>query len=66
MDKLEAEFLERNKGNNVCVIMRNGFQLKGKLLDYGNETLLVKGNDDLGQESLIYRDNISTIHQKKF
>lgn len=59
MYKVEKNFLEECKDKKVNVIMRNGYQQKGVLKDFDDDTLQLS---IIGEsQALVYRDNISTI-----
>ena len=59
MYNVEKDFLEKCKNKKVKVIMKNGFQQRGVLKDFDNDTfLLFTANVE---EALVYRNNVSTI-----
>ena len=55
---IQDTFLADLSGQPVIVIMVNGFQFKGRLLDSDQSTLLVEAN---GVEQLIYKTAVSTV-----
>lgn len=59
MYNVEKKFLEECRDKKVNVIMKNGFQQRGVLKDFDNDTLLLFTVS--GEEALVYRNNISTI-----
>ena len=59
MYDVEKKFLEECRDKKVNVIMKNGFQQRGVLKDFDNDTLLLFTVS--GEEALVYRNNISTI-----
>ena len=59
MYEVEKTFLEACKKRKVNVIMKNGYQQKGVLKDFDDDTLLLSTASL--NEALVYRNNISTI-----
>lgn len=60
MKNYQAIFLNtlRREGQTVTIITTNGYQLKGRITDFDQETLAIEGKD--GQQ-LTYKHAISTI-----
>lgn len=59
MYEVEKTFLEACKKRKVNVIMKNGYQQKGELKEFDDDTLLLSTASL--SEALVYRNNISTI-----
>ena len=59
MKNIEKNFLEKCKERKVNVIMKNGYQQKGVLNDFDDDTLLISTTSM--EEALVYRDNVSTV-----
>ena len=59
MYNVEKKFLEECGDKKVNVIMKNGFQQRGVLKDFDNDTLLLFTVS--AEEALVYRNNVSTI-----
>ena len=58
---LEQKMLEelKDKQANVWLILRNGYQMRGRVVDFDDVSILFKGAD--GVEKLVYLSFLSTI-----
>ena len=58
---LEQKMLEelKDKQANVWLILRNGYQMRGRVVDFDDVSILCKGAD--GVEKLVYLSFLSTI-----
>ncbi len=57
---LEERFLEklRQVGCSVTVFLMNGFQMRGTVIGYDQNTILVSSD---GKQNMIYKHAVSTI-----
>lgn len=58
MDRILHETLTNAKGGSVEIILRNGFHIYGTLMDFAENTVLVKSD---GKKMLVMIGNVSTI-----
>ena len=58
---MEQNYINRliNSRATVRVIVSNGFQLRGRIVDQSDKAIILKGGDRV--EKLIYKNMISTI-----
>ena len=49
-----------DRKDSVRVIITNGFQMTGKILDHNDKAIIVR-EDTSGMENLVYKHAISTI-----
>ena len=41
MTKLRENFMQENKGKNITLIFANGFQMRGRLVDFDENDVLI-------------------------
>ena len=44
INKLREKFMQENKGKKITLIFSNGFQMKGKLVDYDDVDVVIDTN----------------------